>query len=196
MTGCNQPPIGYTELPTCQSCLTRMDAKFDGLITITFDHASKKDCLKERIDPICRVCHYIETPELVETSICMECKSIASLWICLIYGHIGCAWHQGGHAPTHYEATGHTHALQFGTNRVWNFRDDHFVRGSIKRKNMSDMSDDCNFDVPLKRPMTSDLSKPLGLRNLINTCYLNSIIQGLFATKRYVHASILKSEIV
>lgn len=113
------PPLGHTELPTCPVCLERMDESVDGVLTILCNHAFHANCLIKWGDFTCPVCRCVQTPELSETSVCMECEGSEALWICLICGHVGCGRYQGGHAASHYKATNHTYALQLGTNRVW-----------------------------------------------------------------------------
>lgn len=76
----------------------------------------------------------MQTPELAESSVCMECEGIEALWICLICGHVGCGRYQGGHAASHYKASNHTYALQLGTNRVWDYAGDNFVHRLLQSK--------------------------------------------------------------
>lgn len=129
-----QPPIGHTELPTCPVCLERMDESIDGVLTILCNHAFHANCLIKWGDSTCPVCRCVQTPELVESSVCMECEGIEALWICLICGHVGCGRYQGGHAASHYKVTNHTYALQLGTNRVWDYAGDNFVHRLLQSK--------------------------------------------------------------
>lgn len=128
------PPLNHTELPTCPVCLERMDESVDGVLTILCNHAFHANCLIKWGDSTCPVCRYVQTPELTEESVCMECEGKDSLWICLICGHIGCGRYQGGHAASHYRATNHTYALQLGTNRVWDYAGDNFVHRLLQSK--------------------------------------------------------------
>lgn len=128
------PPLGHTELPTCPVCLERMDESVDGVLTILCNHAFHANCLIKWGDSTCPVCRCVQTPELTESSVCMECEGIEALWICLICGHVGCGRYQGGHAASHYRTTNHTFALQLGTNRVWDYAGDNFVHRLLQSK--------------------------------------------------------------
>uniref|UniRef100_A0AAG5CTJ5 BRCA1-associated protein n=1 Tax=Anopheles atroparvus TaxID=41427 RepID=A0AAG5CTJ5_ANOAO len=134
MDGCCVPPLGHTELPTCPVCLERMDESVDGVLTILCNHTFHAGCLIKWCDSTCPVCRCIQTPELSEQSVCMECEGTEALWICLICGHIGCGRYQGGHAASHYRMTAHTYALQLGTNRVWDYAGDNFVHRLLQSK--------------------------------------------------------------
>lgn len=127
-------PPNHTELPTCPVCLERMDESIDGILTILCNHPFHANCLIKWGDSTCPVCRYLQTPELTEESLCMECDGKDSLWICLICGHVGCGRYQGGHAATHYRDTHHTYALQLGTDRVWDYAGDNFVHRLLQSK--------------------------------------------------------------
>ncbi|EDV91293.1 GH14868 [Drosophila grimshawi] len=128
------PPLGHTELPTCPVCLERMDESVDGVLTILCNHAFHASCLMKWGDSTCPVCRHVQTPELIEDSVCMECEGTDSLWICLICGHVGCGRYQGGHAAAHYRATNHTFAMQLGTSSVWDYAGDNFVHRLFQNK--------------------------------------------------------------
>lgn len=128
------PPPGHTELPTCPVCLERMDESVDGVLTILCNHAFHAGCLKSWVDSTCPVCRYVQTPEMTENNVCMECEGTEGLWICLICGHVGCGRYQGGHAASHFRSTNHTYALQLGTNRVWDYAGDNFVHRLLQSK--------------------------------------------------------------
>ncbi|XP_054747900.1 BRCA1-associated protein [Anastrepha obliqua] len=133
--GCNGgPPTGHTELPNCPVCLERMDESVDGVLTILCNHAFHANCLIKWGDSTCPVCRHVQTPELLENSVCMECEGTDSLWICLICGHVGCGRYQGGHAAAHYRATNHTFAMQLGTSSVWDYAGDNFVHRLFQNK--------------------------------------------------------------
>uniref|UniRef100_U5ESP9 Putative brca1-associated protein n=1 Tax=Corethrella appendiculata TaxID=1370023 RepID=U5ESP9_9DIPT len=129
-----QAPFGHTELPNCPVCLERMDESVDGVLTILCNHAFHAGCLIKWGDSTCPVCRCVQTPEMSENSVCMECEGTEALWICLICGHVGCGRYQGGHAASHYRSTNHTYALQLGTNRVWDYAGDNFVHRLLQSK--------------------------------------------------------------
>ncbi|CRK90903.1 CLUMA_CG004592, isoform A [Clunio marinus] len=128
------PPQNHTELPTCPVCLERMDESVDGVLTILCNHTFHSGCLVKWGDSTCPICRYVQTPELTESSVCMECEGTETLWICLICGHVGCGRYQGGHAANHHRSTNHTYALQIGTNRVWDYAGDNFVHRLLQNK--------------------------------------------------------------
>lgn len=128
---------GHTELPLCPVCLERMDESVDGILTILCNHTFHSSCLVKWGDTSCPVCRYMQTPELLEDSSCMECVASASndaLWICLICGHIGCSRYHHGHAFEHYRDTHHCYAMQLGNNRVWDYVGDNFVHRLLQDK--------------------------------------------------------------
>lgn len=129
-----QAPRDHTELPTCPVCLERMDESVDGVLTILCNHTFHAGCLVKWGDSTCPICRYVQTPELTQSSVCMECEGTEALWICLICGHVGCGRYQGGHAATHNRNTNHTYALQIGTNRVWDYAGDNFVHRLLQNK--------------------------------------------------------------
>ena len=116
--GMDVPMTGHTELPTCTVCLERMDESVDGILTILCNHSFHGSCLAKWGDTTwvvtkaksvlmwseyscilrCPVCRYLQSPEVSADSFCSECKSVESLWICLICGHVGCGRYVGGHA--------------------------------------------------------------------------------------------------
>lgn len=128
------PPQNHTELPTCPVCLERMDESVDGVLTILCNHTFHASCLVKWGDSTCPICRYVQTPELTQSSVCMECDGTEALWICLICGHVGCGRYQGGHAATHNRNTSHQYALQIGTNRVWDYAGDNFVHRLLQNK--------------------------------------------------------------
>jgi BRCA1-associated protein len=127
-------PMNHTELPVCPVCLDRMDESVDGVLTILCNHTFHCGCLSKWGDSTCPICRYVQTPELTESSVCLECDGNEQLWICLICGHVGCGRYKGGHAATHYRNTNHAYALQLGTNRVWDYAGDNFVHRLLQNK--------------------------------------------------------------
>lgn len=127
-------PQNHTELPTCPVCLERMDESVDGVLTILCNHTFHASCLVKWGDSTCPICRYVQTPELMESSVCMECEGNEELWICLICGHVGCGRYQSGHAANHFRNTNHTYALQIGTDRVWDYLGDNFVHRLLQNK--------------------------------------------------------------
>jgi BRCA1-associated protein len=127
-------PPNHTELPVCAVCLDRMEESVDGVLTILCNHTFHCGCLVKWGDSTCPICRYVQTPEMTQNSVCVECDGSEALWICLICGHVGCGRYQGGHAATHYQNTNHAYSLQLGTNRVWDYAGDNFVHRLLQNK--------------------------------------------------------------
>lgn len=127
-------PSNHTELPSCAVCLDRMEESVDGVLTILCNHTFHCGCLVKWGDSTCPICRYVQTPEMTQNSVCVECDGNEALWICLICGHVGCGRYQGGHAASHYRNTNHAYALQLGTNRVWDYAGDNFVHRLLQNK--------------------------------------------------------------
>lgn len=163
----SNPPLGHTELPTCPVCLERMDESVDGVLTILCNHAFHANCLIKWGDSTCPVCRCVQTPELTESSVCMQCEGTEALWICLICGHVGCGRYQGGHAASHYRTTNHTYALQLGTNRVWDYAGDNFVHRLLQSKGDGKL-------VATQTPMEGDSDEKIDSMQLEYTYLLTS----------------------
>lgn len=132
--GVDVPLTGHTELPTCTVCLERMDESVDGILTILCNHSFHGSCLAKWSDTTCPVCRYLQSPEVAADSFCCECKSVESLWICRICGHVGCGRYVGGHAHNHFLETQHCYAMQLGNSRVWDYVGDNFVHRLLQNK--------------------------------------------------------------
>lgn len=50
-----------------------------------------------------------------------------ALWQCLICGRVGCGRYEGKHAFKHFEASGHSFAMDLESKRVWDYKSDGYV---------------------------------------------------------------------
>jgi BRCA1-associated protein len=112
-----------------------------GLLTILCQHVFHCACLEKWRGSGCPVCRYTqndafsigrdgESPD----NECSVCGSTANLWICLICGNIGCGRYDSAHAFAHYEATGHTYAMDVVSQHVWDYAGDGYVHRLIQNK--------------------------------------------------------------
>ncbi|KAL7266098.1 hypothetical protein RUND412_011369 [Rhizina undulata] len=133
------PTPNLLELPTCPVCLERMD-ETTGLLTILCQHVFHCACLSKWKDSSCPVCRYTQSPsrfrreEDPEAETCNVCGADENLWICLICGNVGCGRYDDAHAFAHYEATGHSYAMDISTQRVWDYVGDGYVHRLIQNK--------------------------------------------------------------
>lgn len=104
--------------------LTEMDGGVP--LTILCGHTFHARCLYRWCDTSCPVCRFQQQP--TRTSCCDVCGQHEGLLICLVCGSIGCMSTDGStHATQHYEATGHTYALEVMTQRVWDYAGNGYV---------------------------------------------------------------------
>ena len=59
---------------------------------------------------------------------CEACGVADNLWMCLVCGHVGCGRYAHEHAVRHFEASGHTYAIELSSQRVWDYAGDGYVR--------------------------------------------------------------------
>ncbi|CAL8091235.1 unnamed protein product [Calicophoron daubneyi] len=122
------PVKDLLELPSCPVCLERLDEPVQGILTtILCNHTFHDQCISRVEEMTCPVCRYVQSPELMDDSQCADCCIRENLWMCLICGHIGCGRYGHKHAQRHFEATGHTFALELGKNLVWDYAGDAYV---------------------------------------------------------------------
>lgn len=130
-------PVLTCELPTCPVCLERLDASASGIQTSICRHSFKCDCLARWSTRRCAVCRYamvgeesregVMDPTLLPRCESPCCEAIDNIWACLICGHCGCGRYRQGHARLHFAQTGHAFALEFATQRVWDYAGDGYA---------------------------------------------------------------------
>ena len=129
------PTVGapaQTELPSCPVCLERLDEHVSGVVVTVCNHAFHNECLLKWGDTSCPVCRFCLQP--TGTARCATCGASDSLWMCLICGAVGCGRYSGGHARAHWEAHGHSYALELDTQRVWDYVGDGWVHRLVQSK--------------------------------------------------------------
>lgn len=129
------------ELPTCPVCLERMDSETTGLITIPCQHTFHCQCLdkwKNSKCPVCRLSSVRLSRDTLKNQSkhekCYECGSSENLWICLICGHVGCGRYSSRHAIKHFEETAHCFAMDYKTDRVWDYAGDNYVHRLVENE--------------------------------------------------------------
>ena len=126
-----------TELPSCPVCLDRLDNEASGVVTTVCSHAFHASCISNWEDASCPVCRYTQSPEAAtacQRPGCGETSESASLWACLICGHVGCGRYDGKHSLEHWRESGHCYAMELRTQRVWDYVRDGFVHRLIQSK--------------------------------------------------------------
>lgn len=82
----------WTQLPTCLSCLERIECMVSGINYISYEQHPAAANTK----PNCLVCQ--RTMGSKAGGKCNDCQEEKDLWACLICGHIGCGRYKQGHA--------------------------------------------------------------------------------------------------
>jgi BRCA1-associated protein len=134
------PTPALKEMPTCPVCLERMDES-TGLLIILCQHVFHCGCLEKWKGSGCPVCRYTQSgysPGRIDNNItpnqCSACDKTTNLWICLICGNVGCGRYNAAHAYAHWEATGHSFAMDIEHQHVWDYAGDGFVHRLIQNK--------------------------------------------------------------
>ncbi|KAI7900546.1 BRCA1-associated protein 2-domain-containing protein [Cokeromyces recurvatus] len=164
------PPTD-TELPTCPTCLERLDETVTGLKPIQCHHiATQCVCLDKWGQNQCPICQYSQRPthqrpltkSLVfdrQNCCCFQCgSSTCNLWICMICGHIGCGRYQSAHAYHHYRDCQHSYALEIDTQRVWDYVQDGYVHRLIQNTVDGGLVELPSMHRTTQAPETSSLS--------------------------------------
>jgi len=64
----------------------------------------------------------------------MHCGEPEDLWMCLICGFMGCGRYRSQHALQHFVDSGHSFAIELGTQRVWDYTGDNYVHRLVANK--------------------------------------------------------------
>jgi len=105
-----------------------------GVLTILCNHTFHNDCLRQWDDPSCPVCRHVSGGVEESATSCEICGTGASLWICLVCGHVGCGRYGCGAGVIHNERTGHNFAMELGSQRVWDYAADGYVHRLIQNR--------------------------------------------------------------
>lgn len=116
----------YLRLPSCMKCMNLLDATASGLLTILCTHTFHCDC-GNRWDRSnnCGVCQVIK--DGASGLNCKLCGDNDGLWSCMICNHLGCSRYKNKHSQVHYNDSGHSLAVEIGTERIWCYLTDNFV---------------------------------------------------------------------
>ena len=109
----------------CTICLESLNEA--PTITTVCGHTFHLRCLMKCQDTSCPLCRFDMSLE-ESRSRCAECsESGEDLWMCLVCGIVLCGRGSNRHAFAHFATTRHTHALQVGSMRVWDYSADMYV---------------------------------------------------------------------
>jgi hypothetical protein len=127
-------PTAWYALPTCLSCLDRLERSVSGLAVraggpcrcadgVCFCHA--------RRGIGCSCCNALRSltrdvgPHRKGAALaCGGCGVVEDLWGCLVCGEVGCSRYRAEHAKQHWEGTGHQFALSLVSQQIWDYAAD------------------------------------------------------------------------
>ena len=118
-----------TQLPTCPTCLERLDKDTTGLHTVGCSHLTACDC-DLWLGTTCMCCALVAGAACS----CELCGQRDNLWVCMVCGHVGCARYANEHAVAHFRRTGHNYCLDLGTRRIWDYNLDRYAHRIADRR--------------------------------------------------------------
>jgi hypothetical protein len=120
--GCALISDGAARCTICLDSLSEAPA-----VTTVCGHVFHVSCLAKCEETPCPLCRY--DLSLVQSKLrCGDCHmETDDLWMCLVCGSVLCGRLTNRHAALHYTLTRHTHAVQIGSMRVWDYLTDSYV---------------------------------------------------------------------
>lgn len=120
------------ELPSCGSCLIKIDCKFSYLPTWPSS--------KYSTNSNCQICFANKKKPKCET-----CDADSDIWVCLICGKIGCGRYVATHSFYHFLQSGHRFSICTQTENLWDYVNDAFAH-NVESSEKLETNIESNFD--------------------------------------------------